>query len=246
MRLLNYFLVLLITISFSSCKKKDIGDCFKSTGEITEEVREVEKFSKLIIRDNIEIVLSPSSSNLLTVSAGKNLMNKILTEINGDTLIISNNNSCNWVRDFDVPITVYLPVSQLEEIEYRSIGDINCTDTIFSNTLEINVFEGAGTLNILTNSNIVRSNLHYGTADIKVSGKCNLSFIYSASFGLVDNRNLISQMVYVTTKSSNNLYLNAEQNLTASIENIGNIYYSGSPDISLQQSSSGQLIKLQD
>ena len=79
-----------------------------------------------------------------------------------------------------------------------------------------------------------------------MSGRCNLSFIYSASFGLIDNRNLKSEMVYATTKSSNNLYLNANRNLTASIENIGNIYYSGSPIISLQQSGSGQLIKLED
>ena len=246
MRLFNYFLILLITVTFSSCKKKNLGDCFKSTGEITEDIREIGEFSKIIVRDNVEVILVPESSNTLTVSAGKNLMSKIVTETDGNTLTISNNNSCNWVRDFSVPIKVHISVSKLNEIEYRSIADISCTDTIFSDSLIINVYEGAGTLNILTNSNIVRSNLHYGTADMKVSGRCNLSFIYSASFGLVDNRNLISKMVYVTTKSSNNLYLNAQRSLTASIENIGNIYYSGNPNISLQQSGSGQLIKLQD
>jgi len=245
MRFLNILLLLLIVSSFFSCKKKDLGDCFVSTGEITEEVRETERYSKIIVRDNIEIVLSPSSSNLLTVSAGKNLINKIVTEINGDTLIISNNNSCNWVRDFDVPITVYLPVSQLEEIEYRSIGDINCTDTIFSDTLEINVFEGAGTLNVLTNSYLVRTNLHYGTAEIKVSGRCNLSYVYSASFGLIDNRYLISKQVYVGSKSSNDVYVNALSTIAATTEGIGNIYYFGNPEnISFNQIGSGQLIKL--
>ena len=113
MHLFNYFLILLIAVTFSSCKKKNLGDCFKSTGEITEEVRETDTFSKIIVRDNIEVILSPSTTNSITVSAGKNLIDKIITETNGDTLLISNNNSCNWVRDFSVPIKVHIPVGRL-------------------------------------------------------------------------------------------------------------------------------------
>jgi len=245
MRFLNILLLLLIVSSFFSCKKKDLGDCFVSTGEITEEVRESESFSKIIVNDNIDIIIEPGTSELLTVIAGKNLLDKIITEIDGDTLTISNNNSCNWVRDFSVPITVRIPISNLSEIEYRSIGDINCTDTIFGDSLIINVFEGAGTLNLLTNSYLVRTNLHYGTADIKVSGRCNLSYVYSASFGLIDNRNLISKQVYVGSKSSNDVYVNALSTIAATTEGIGNIYYFGSPEnISFNQIGSGQLIKL--
>lgn len=246
MRFINVIFILLIISSFFACNKKDLGDCFKSTGEITEETREVGAFSKIIIHDNIDIILEPGTAKYLQVSAGKNLLEKIITKTNGDTLIISNNNSCNWVRNYSTPITVNIPVEHLSEIEYRSIGNINCSDTIFTDSLTINVYEGAGTLNVLTSSYLVRSNLHYGTADIKISGKCVLSFVYSASFGLIDNRKLNCKMVYVTTKSSNNIYLNAEQSLSANIENIGNIYYSGSPNISLQQSGSGQLIKLEE
>jgi len=245
MRFFNILLLLLIVSSFSSCKKKDLGDCFVSTGEITEEVRETESFNKIIVHDNIDIIIEPGTSELLTVTAGKNLLNKIITEIDSNTLTISNNNSCNWVRDFSVPITVHISISNLNEIEYRSIGDINCTDTIFSDSLIINIYEGAGTLNLLTNSYLVRTNLHYGTADIKVSGRCNLSFVYSASFGLIDNRYLISKQVYVRNKSSNDIYVNALSTIGAATEGIGNIYYFGNPEnISFNQIGSGQLIKL--
>ena len=245
MRLLNLILILFIVSSFSSCKKKDLGDCFKSTGEITEQVREIGHFTKIVVRDNINLILSPVESDVLNVSAGKNLLDKIVTEKTGDTLVISNNNSCNWVRDFSVPITVYLSVDQLYEIEYRSIGDINCTDTIFCDTLRVNVYEGAGTLNILTNTYQLHTSLHYGTADIKLSGRCMLSYVYSAGWGLIDNRALISNQVYVGNKSSNDIYLRAENTLAATIEGIGNIYYIGNPEnISFSQIGSGQLIKL--
>lgn len=246
MRFLNLILLLLVVSSYSSCKKKDLGDCFKSTGEIIEQQREVGEFSKIILLDNVNLVLSPSESDMLIVSAGENLMDKIITEVNDNALTVSNTNSCNWVRDFDVPITVYLSVGRLNEIEYRSIGDINCTDTIFSDTLEINVYEGAGTLNILTNTYQLRTSLHYGTADIKLSGRCRLSYVYSAGWGLIDNRALISKQVYVGNNSSNDIYLSAVHTLAATVQGIGNIYYTGNPEnISFNQIGSGQLIKLE-
>lgn len=245
MRFLNIILLFFIVSTFSSCKKKDLGDCFKSTGEIIEQEREVGQFSKIIVNDNVNLILETSESGILTVSAGENLLDKIITEKNGDTLVISNNNSCNWVRNFNIPITIYLPISHLSDIEYRSIGDINCIDTIFCDTLYINVFEGAGSINILTNTYELHTSLHYGTADIKLSGRCTLSYVYSAGWGKIDNRALISKQVYVGNLSSNDIYLSAETTLAATIEGIGNIYYTGNPaNISFNQIGSGQLIKL--
>jgi len=232
-------------MGFSSCKK-DPGDCFKSTGEVIIEERQFEDFSTIVLNDNVDLLLTPSNSNTLTVSAGKNLMGKIVTEVNGDTLTISNNNSCNWVRSYDVPIEVSLPVNHLTEIIYQSIGNVNCSDTLFSDSLSINVIEGAGEINILTNSYLTRANIHYGTADLKLSGVCVLSFVYSVSFGLVDNRELKASQIYAISKSSNDVYLNAQHLLSIEIGNIGNVYYKGNPEISLSGSGSGQLLKLNE
>jgi hypothetical protein len=245
MRFFKIFMVLLISVVFYSCKK-DPGDCFKSTGEVIKEERQFEDFSTIVLNDNIDLLLIPSNSNTLTVSAGKNIMSKIITETKGDTLVISNNNSCNWVRSYSVPIEVSLPVNHLNEIIYQAIGNINCSDTIFSDSLSINVIEGAGDINIITNSYLSRANIHYGTADLKLRGVCVLSFVYSVSFGLVDNRELKASQIYAITKSSNDIYLNAQNILSIEIGNIGNVYYKGNPEISLSGSGSGQLLKLDE
>jgi len=245
MRLFTLFMILLIVMGFSSCKK-DPGDCFKSTGEVITEDRQIEDFSIIVLNDNVDLLLTSSNSNTLTVSAGKNLMSKIITETSGDTLTISNNNSCNWIRSYNVPIEISLPVNHLTEIIYQSIGNINCSDTIFSDSLSINVIEGAGDINILTNAYLTRANIHYGTADLKLSGNCVLSFVYSVSFGLVDNRELKASQIYARTKSSNDIYLNAQNLLSVEIGNIGNVYYKGNPEISLSGNGGGQLLKLNE
>ncbi len=244
MRLFNIFMLLIIISAFQSCKKKNIADCFKSTGEITEQWRKTDNIAKIIIRDNINVMLIPSDSSGVLISAGQNIIDKILTDINADTLDISNTNSCNWVRDFSIPVTAKIYIDNICELDYRSIGDVSCSDTLRSDSLKINVFEGAGTLNVLVNSPFVISAIHYGTADIKLSGICKLSQVYSASFGLIDNRGFVCQQVYVINKSSNDIYVNAQKSLSASIRGIGNIYYKGKPDISLDNPGSGKLVDL--
>jgi len=216
-----------------------------STGPLVEQEREIPSFSKIVINNNINVVIDPSLTNKIVVSAGENLLNKITSDLNADTLTLSNNNSCNWVRNYSVPVTVTIPQSQLNNIEYRSIGDIICSDTIFCDTLTLNVYEGAGSLNILAHSYQINSSLHYGTATILMSGRCVLSYVYSASYGLIDNRNLYSNQVYINNKSSNDVYIRADKTIAATIEGIGNIYYTGGPDnIDLNQIGSGQLIEI--
>jgi hypothetical protein len=245
MRFLNILLLLTICFTFSSCKKTNLGDCFKSTGKIIEQERDLGEISRIIIHDNVNVVFTHNQSKNVIVSAGENIIDKIITEKNGDTLDISNTNSCNWVRDFSVPITVYLPGDKINKIDYRSIGNISCADTIFCDSLFVDVYEGAGTLDILVHSFLVHTAIHYGTAEIQLSGICNLCFVYSAGWGLIDNRDLISNQVYVGNKSSNDIYLHAERILAATCEGIGNIYYFGTPEnISFNQIGSGKLIKL--
>jgi hypothetical protein len=79
---------------------------------------------------------------------------------------------------------------------------------------------------------------------VALKGFCEISYLYAAGFGRIDNRGLVSKFVYVNNKSSNDLYLQVTTELGATIENIGNIYYSGNPSVvNLNQIGTGKLIK---
>jgi hypothetical protein len=200
-----------------------------------------------LLKDNIDLELHSSNTNSISVEAGENLLNEINTSVVDSVLIIENNNRCNWVRSYDSPLKAYLNFSRLDTIQYRSIGNINSTDTVFAVELVINVWEGAGEISFLINSKLLFCNIHYGTADIKMKGITQVSFIYSASFGLIDNRGLTASQVYLNSKSSNDVYLRAKNRLEVTIENIGNVYYIGDPNqIKLNQIGTGELIKLSD
>ena len=241
------YLFMIILVFTTSCKKSSVSDCFNSTGPLTTIERPITGFHTLILKDNINLVLVSSNTNYLTIEAGNNLLPKIITEVSDSVLTIQNNNSCNWVRNYNSPITAYLNFTKLDTIEYRSIGNINSTDTVHIENLMINVTEGAGEISFIVNASVLHCNIHYGTADIKMKGKSNVCYIYSASFGLINNLELSTDFVYLNNRSSNDVYVKANKVLGVTIENIGNVFYKGNPyDISLNQTGTGQLIKLED
>ncbi len=196
--------------------------------------------------DNVNLILKQGAVNKLEVEAGENLLTGIVTEVNDNgTLTLSNENQCNWVRSYEKPVNVYLTFEKLDSLEYRSIGNVTNVDTLRIDTFNLKVSEGAGRIELLLKSRLIFSSLHYGTADIVLAGSVDVSYVYSASFGLVDNRDLVCNNVYVNNKSSNNLFVHATTTLGATVENIGDIYYYGNPvNLSFNQLGSGNLIKL--
>lgn len=239
-------MILILMIAGFSCSKSSVLDCFNSTGKITQTEREISEFHSIVLNDNVNLFLRQSDQNKLVLEAGSNLMSKIYTEVNdAGYLEIGNDNSCNWVRSYDKLITVYLDFVRLDTLEYRSIGNVNNEDTIRIDTLVIDVKEGAGTIELTVDAYKINTNLHYGTADIITSGKSILNFVYLAGFGVIDNRELQSAQVYATNKSSNDVYINATSTMVVEIDNIGNVYYIGSPvDVSLSGPGPGKLIAL--
>src|SRR3972149_5567093 len=97
--LLNFWLVIGMFPLASACKK-DKPDCFKSTGDLVREQREVGDFSSMEVYNNVNVVISQDTLNQVIIEAGENLLEEITTEINGATLVIRNNNKCNWVRSY--------------------------------------------------------------------------------------------------------------------------------------------------
>ena len=71
-------------------------ECFKRTGNIVKEDMQVADFTTIMINDNVEVLLRNDSSNIVTVEAGSNLIQSIKTEVEGDILKITNENTCNW------------------------------------------------------------------------------------------------------------------------------------------------------
>ncbi len=234
--------ILIILLQFTSCKRVPL-----STGEMTTEVRQLEHFSKLKLFNNVNVTIMPCDTFMIEISAGKNLLKNITSEVNNDTLIIKNNNLCNWLRDYDSPVNATIYLKKIYYIHYESVGDLKCNESLidYNNNFYLFVDEGSGNIDLELYYKDVTLFVDDGSCVINIDGYADNAYITNKTFGILDAGDLQARYVNVLSNSPNETYIHCINTLTARIMSIGNIYYRGTPDnISVNKSfnAKGELI----
>ena len=243
-RNLNLALTCFLLLVISGCGKTGI-DCITNTGEIITEERSVDEFDSIVLNNNVNLFISKDSISKVVVEAGKNILPNIITTVENKQLTIGNENRCNWVRSYSKPINVYISTPYLYKIYYNSSGDITSLNTLEFDSLRLEAWGGCGTIELDIDIYQGYFYLQIGTLDIHLKGSCGIASIYSGDFGLLDARELQSGYVFIASQSSNDCYVNANHELHATIESIGNIYYYGSPqEITTTINGTGIVISL--
>ncbi len=239
-------LILFLTVIFvNSCERGHGLDCFKGTGDIIRESRTAGTITRIILKDNINLILSQDSIETIVVEAGEKIINSIKTNLINGELSIENTNRCNWVRSFKKEVNVFVSVKELNNIIYYGSGRISSLNNIKSELLELDIFNGAGTIDLSLDTEVSWINLSPGVADITVSGTSGVNYIYTSGFGPIDCINLITDITFITNNGSNNCYIYVNDFLEAKIESVGDIYYKGNPPtIETTITGSGRLISL--
>jgi len=237
-------IILLLIIALCFRCKKDDGSCITTTGKMIRESRVALPFHFVEVYDNINVFLSQDTAlTSICVEAGENLIGGITTEIDSGRLVLRNRNSCNWLRNFSIPVNVYLTFTKLDTLFFRAAGNVTCTNTWTNDSIFFNVIEGAGQISL--DLHMFKSYIHiqYGTVRLYAAGFSQVTFISSQGYGPLHAEELVSKFTYVYTFSPNDVFVYASEQLGVEIGNIGNVYYRGNPgDISAEIYGSGKLM----
>jgi hypothetical protein len=233
-----------MTLFLTQCSN-DEGICIGTTGRTVTQEREAPAYHYVEVYDNINLFLTQDSTvNSIRVEAGENLVSGITTQIDSGRLVLRNQNTCNWMRRFDVPVNVYLTFTGLDTLVFHAAGNITCTNAWTNDSVRFEVIEGAGQIDL--NLNVFKSYLtiRYGTVSVSASGFSQVTFISSQGYGPLHAEDLNSKFTYVYTFSPNDLFVRATVQLGVEIGNIGNVYYRGDPaDIYTIITGKGRLIE---
>jgi hypothetical protein len=226
--LLNSLMVLLFAM-FAGCGKSDVN-CFNSNGKVIRQGRNVPDFDSIDVADYVNLILSQDTVNRVAVESGENIIDAITTEVTANKLYIRNNNKCNWVRSYNIPVNVIISVKNLQKIYYNCSGNITTSNTLKSYQLVVEVWGGCGTINMDIDVFQAYFVEQMGTADFNIHGHCPIFTLYSGDYGLFQCKDLATRYTYVTNNGSNDCYVKSTHYLEATIGSIGNIYYTGNPD----------------
>ncbi|HAS40339.1 MAG TPA: hypothetical protein DCS93_07660 [Microscillaceae bacterium] len=219
-------------------------ECFKRTGNIVTEDRQVADFTTIMVNDNIKLLLRNDSSNTVTVKAGSNLIKSVKTEVEGTILKITNENTCNWARSFKTDITVTVGARFIQNLEQFGFNEVKTLDTIEVNDLNI-LCKNSGDLTLALKGNDITM-FTSSSSYVRISGSSNSAFLHTngqgeilaQSFKVLDLRVLHENINTIRVFPINTL------DVTFNPENTGNVLYYNEPQqITVNGTGSGKVIK---
>lgn len=232
-----------------ACDSENAADCFQTTGTIIQQEFTVTGFNKILVNRNVELIIKEGSTEKVVVETGKNLLNDVQVEVVDNQLILTDDNICNFVRDYGVT-KVYVTAPNITEIRSSTQYDIKSDGVLTYPNLTV-FAEDFSEPETVTSGNfyldidneritVVFNNL----SNAFITGKTNnLQVTLASGLSLFDASELIAQNVSISNRSSNDIIINPQLKLTGKISGVGNVIALNKPPIvEVEEVYKGRLI----
>jgi len=234
---------LLISILLGGCAKEQLNDCITSTGPDRTHRVDLPAFKRLYINDNVQVILQPDTVDFVEWQAGRNLLKQLSAKVENEQLLLSNQNTCNWVRSSKRDIKAVIHFTQLDHIIHDGFGKISSAQTLSQPYLRLDVTD-AGDIEVSADVKNCLVTL-YETGQIRMSGKVNLLQVENYGYGSVFAREMIAQTVFGKLVGYGEVHVRATDNLGVNISGATDLHFYGQPahiDTTRKAGASGHFI----
>jgi hypothetical protein len=212
----------------------------QGSGVLVSEDRELGDFNQVSLEGIGELTITQGDRPALTITAEDNVIDKIITEVRGDTLVIS------FQKGFNVAptkkIRFILVVEELEDLTLSGAGDISI-GALESTSLDVTI-SGAGNLEIdFLEAKDVNIELS-GAGDVEIAGNVVDQSVRLSGAGNYDAGDLQSQTAVLEISGFGNSTLWVEDALDITMSGAGQLEYYGHPVVSQHISGAGSIESL--
>ena len=240
---------ILIVVLIFACNSEDASDCFQTEGDIIQQEVVVNSFKKILVNRDIELIVKEGSEYKVIIETGENLLNDVLATVVDNELQLTDNNGCNYVRDYGIT-KVYVTAPNITEIRNSSQYEVSSEGilTYPDLTLISEDFNAPGSFTVgdfrLQINNDKLSIVSNNISSFYISGAVNNLFVgFYAGAGRFEGENLIAQNVDVFHRGSNDMIVNPQVSLTGTLNGTGNlISVSQPPTVDVDELYIGELI----
>ena len=196
----------------------------------TTQTRTLSAFTQISLKIGANIHLRQGDTQLVEVKGEEATLRKLVTEINGRTLVVKYP-SDTWFNKWNPgKVDLYITMPQIDELLILGSGSIIADEKIDSRILNL-IISGSGDIKISELNSSKVSAAISGSGNIQLSGKipaAELKAVVSGS-GNVKAIDFPANDVNVKIGGSGNCMVNAVKNLVARLAGSGNIIYRGQP-----------------
>ncbi|MGI9553160.1 MAG: head GIN domain-containing protein [Aurantibacter sp.] len=207
-------------------------------------------FSKITVFEKVGLIIKQGATQKVEIETGEFLLEEVSATVEGDRLILRNENGCNLFRKYEMT-KVYVTSPNITEIR-SSTGLAIKSDGILTYPFlelfsESFLDPGAGTtdgefdLELASQSVSVVVN---GIAYFKLRGTSeNLSLIVAAGDSRIKAENLLAQNINLNHRGSNDMFINPIQSVSGVIRGNGDVISSNRPaTVEVEELYKGKLI----
>jgi hypothetical protein len=227
--------ILTVFLLFISCSKP--SDCIESTGAIITKDFDAKDFNKIYVHKGIGLVITQGTAFKVVVETGENLMDDISVTVSDSTLVLRDNTTCNWVREYGhTTIFVTTPSLDYLDINSRTERDITSNGVLtypILRLIAIDLAEGAGTNDfhiqvdnyqtVIENNNVSRYYISGQTDEVLLN--------FYDGHGRFEGENLIAKRIKVFHRGSNDMVVHPIDSIYGKMVSTGNIILKNVPPI---------------
>lgn len=242
--------VVCMGLLFLGCNSENASDCFQNSGELIRNEISLPNFTKITVFEKVALVLKQGDVQKVEIESGEFLIDEVTAEVEGDRLILRNENGCNFFRDYGIT-TVYVTSPNIDEIRsstglpITSDGVLNYSQlSLFSESFTVPETETTdGEFNLEVNASNVRITVN-GIAYFKLIGAVeNLNINIAAGDSRIEAQNLLAESINLNHRGTNDILVYPQTSITGVIRGTGDVILFNRPDIiDVEELFNGRLI----
>jgi len=214
-----------------------------STSEIVD--RHLSGFNGVEVAGPFDVYITQGATESVKVEAPANVIERIITEVNGGVLKIYNkHDSWHWGDWWGnhKKIAIYVTAKDLNSINLSGSGDVFFKEGITANALKLRI-SGSGDMLGKVTAKILESSIS-GSGDMKLSGRAESSTLSVVGSGDFTARNLLTVTSSVRVSGSGDAEINASDRVDAAVNGSGDVRYTGAAkNINSRKNGSGDITR---
>jgi hypothetical protein len=239
--MVKYALVLVISaVALSSCFYFD-GERVRGNGDVKTEERSLSDFNGIESHGSFDVYLTTDSSYSVKVEADENLLDYIVTEVDGRELEIRTRRGYS-LRPSET-VKVYVSAPRFRVVNSSGSGNVYGKNAILSDDdLEVGI-SGSGNIDLDVKAGKVSADIA-GSGSITLDGEADAIRSSIAGSGDIKAANLRTREAKVHIAGSGNAALQATDKLDVEIAGSGDVRYSGEAKVNSHIAGSGSVRKI--
>jgi hypothetical protein len=205
--------------------------------------RHLTGFNAVSVAGSYDVQITQGASESVKVDAPADVIDRIVTEVQGGVLKIYTKKGTNWSWNGNKKMIVYVSIKDISNVSLAGSGDVSFKDGLKATSLKIKL-TGSGNITGKVSVKSLESDLA-GSGDITLSGHADNSVISVVGSGDFTGDNLITTNTQVRVAGSGDAKVNAVDKLEAAVIGSGDIYYKGTAkNVSSSKAGSGTVSRM--